>query len=149
MKRLTKIFVLILSAVIFFSLCGCSDIIDKAFSPSKITDGFSNKWFETLNDEYNITIPESATFLKGYYEPGQDFSVHLLFTMDAVDFDSMVGNGWAEDMKDHIFGDEWYTDLTDLKLSHYYVYTKQYTVLFYSDANEDNKITCVFVGWRP
>ncbi|BAL01439.1 hypothetical protein OBV_42400 [Oscillibacter valericigenes Sjm18-20] len=149
MKRLTKIFVMILSAGILFSFCGCTDIIDKAFSPSEIKDGFSDKWLKTLSDEYSITIPESAAYLKGYYEPGQDFSVHMLFTVDAADFDGMVGDDWSEDAKDHTFGDEWYTDLTDLKLSHYYVYTKQYTVLFYSDADKDNKITCAFVGWRP
>ena len=91
MKRLTKILVMILSAGILFSLCGCTDIIDKAFSPSEIKDGFSDKWLKTLNDEYSITIPKSAAYLKGYYEPGQDFSVHMLFTVDAADFDGMRG----------------------------------------------------------
>lgn len=54
----------------------------------------------------------------------------MLFTVDADDFDGMTGDGWSDDAEGHTYGDEWYTDLTDTELSHYYVYTKQYTVLF-------------------
>lgn len=149
MKKLTQVFAIVSSTVILFWLCGCTDLIDRAFSPSEIRDGFSDKWLNTLNSEYSLTIPKSAVFLKGFYEPGQDFSVHMLFTVNADDFDDMVGTGWSPDVAGHTFGDEWYKNLTDTELSHYYVYTKQYTVLFYSNTDKDNKIKCVFVGWRP
>jgi hypothetical protein len=104
MKRRTKLLVVILSAGILFSLCGCTDLIDQAFSPSEIKNGFTDEWLKTLSDEYDLTILKSAVYRKGYYEPGRDFSVHMLFTVDADDF---------------------------------------------SDPDKDNKVTCVFVGWRP
>ncbi len=148
MKRQIRILTIVLSAVFLLCLCSCS-IIDEAFSPSEIEDGFSDEWLKTLSDKYNLNIPESAIYQKGFFEPGQDFSVHMLFTVSADDFDSMIGDGWTKDAEGHSFGDEWYTDLTDKELSHYYVYSKQYTVLFFSDASEDSTITCVFVGWRP
>jgi len=149
MKKQIRVFGTAFSIAILFCLCGCSFIIDQAFSPSEIKDGFSEKWLKTLSDEYHLSIPKSASYLKGFYEPGQDFSVHMLFTVNADDFDNMVGDGWTEDAEGHSFGDEWYTDLTDTKLPHYYIYTKKYTVLFFSDAAKNNRITCVFVGWRP
>lgn len=93
MKKRIRIFATVLSMATLFCLCGCSFIIDQAFSPSEIKDGFSERWLKTLNDEYALHIPKSATYLKGYYEPGQDFSVHMLFTVNADDFDSMVGDG--------------------------------------------------------
>lgn len=148
MKRQVRIFTIALSLVFLSCLYGCS-VIDEAFSSSEIKNGFSDKWLKTLSNEYNLNIPESATYQKGFYEPGQDFSVHMLFTVNADDFDSMVGDGWMKDAEGHSFGDEWYTDLTDTELSNYYVYSKQYTVLFFSDTSEDGTITCVFVGWRP
>jgi hypothetical protein len=149
MKRRTKLLALILSTGLLFFLCGCSELVDMAFSPSEIKDGFSAQWLKTLSSKYSLTIPKSAVYQKGYYEPGRDFSVHMLFTVDAADFDDMIGNGWSKDEAECYFGDEWYTDLTKKKLSHYEIYTRQYTVLFYSDPDKDQKVTCVFVGWRP
>ena len=149
MKRRTKLLTIILSVGVLLSLCGCTDLVDLTFSPSEIKNGFSDQWLKTLSSKYNLIIPKSAVYRRGYYEPGQDFSVHMLFTVDAADFDGMVGNGWTEDEVGNTFGDEWYTDLTKKELSHYDIYTRQYTVLFYSDPDKDNKVTCVFVGWRP
>jgi hypothetical protein len=155
-KRRIKTFIAIWGLILLACLYGCSVIdktidkaMDKAVAPSEIKDGFNHKWLKTLSGEYNLDIPNSAVYQKGFYEPGQDFSVHMLFTVSAKDFDNMVGDGWTEDTEGHFFGDEWYTDLTDTKLPNYYVYSKQYTVLFFSDESKDGIITCVFVGWRP
>ncbi len=148
MNGKAAILTIALSILFLSCLSGCS-AIDRALSPSEIEDGFTERWLKTLSGEYHIDIPKSAIYLKGFYEPGQDFSVHMLFTVNAGDFDDMVGEDWTDDSDDPSFGGEWYMDLTDAKLPHCYVYSKKYTVLFRSDASEDGKVTCVFVGWRP
>ncbi len=148
MKVKTRIFATALGVAFFFCFCGCS-AMDKAYDPSEIEDGFSDKWLNMLSNEYHLFIPESAVYEKGFYEPGQDYSVHMLFTVSAGDFNAMVGDGWTNDTQENSFGDEWYADLTDDQLPNCYVYSKQYTVLFFSDASEDGIITCVFIGWRP
>jgi len=135
---------------IFMVFCvSCCVVVDHLFDPVGIKDGFSEKWLETLKTEYSLSIPESAVYLKGYMELGRDFSVHMLFTVDAADFDGMFGEGWSEDAEGHTFSEEWYDDLADGEMPHRYDYSKQYTALFFSDADENGTVICVFVGWWP
>lgn len=149
MKKKSIIWVIALCSVFLLALYGCHIIIDKAFPNREIEDGFNDKWLKILKKEYNITVPKSAVYQKGFYEPGIDFSVHMLFTVKGYDLDRMLGKGWTKEIREITFGDEWYANLTDLELPHRYIYRKKYTVLFYSEASEDHTVTCVFIGWRP
>ena len=78
-----------------FTSCSFFSFPDKA----KITDGFTNKRKKQIYDNCEVTIPNSATFIDGYYLPSRDAVLYFLFEVPESDFELMISENWKKDFE--------------------------------------------------
>lgn len=63
--------------------------------PTTIRCGFSQEMVTMLRDTYELTIPDSAEFIKGYYDNAfRDPGVFLLFEVPDDEFQQIFSENW-------------------------------------------------------
>lgn len=60
-----------------------------------IEEGFTSKLTDVLQRQYEVTIPESAELITGYYDNAfKDNCLYLVFTIDAEDIETILSENW-------------------------------------------------------
>ena len=142
-----KIFLIILSIIFVFSLSGCLTT-----KPTKIDSSDFENAKSLLEEQYELTLPDSAIFIGGYFDNAfRDPSVIVAFTIEQSDFEKMCSENWVESG----YIDEPNSFLVDLDVLQSFSTDKkldyrgaQFTFLW-CDALENDTYKCVFHGHHP
>ena len=142
-----KVFPIILSIVFVFSFSGCL-----ATKPTKIDSSDFENVKALLEEQYELTLPDSATFIGGYFDNAfRDPGVVVVFTIEQDDFEKMFSEKWVEsgyvDEPNSFIADSTVLESfsTDKKLDYQ---GAQFTFLW-CDALENDNYKCVFHGHHP
>ena len=142
-----KISLIILSIILVFSLSGCLST-----KPTKIDSSDFENAKSLLEEQYELTLSDSATFIGGYFDNAfRDPSVIVVFTIEQADFEMMFSENWVEsgyiDEPNSFLVDSDVLESfsTDKKLDYQ---GAQFTFLW-CDALENDTYRCVFCGHHP
>lgn len=111
--------------------------------PTTIETGFSDELVGMLNEKYELSIPDSAVFLGGYYDNAmQDDAVHIAFTVPKEDFKGMFSEKWSEDLYSG-WDISAYKDYIDFEIQGVRRFSgEMFTSLKYSAPDENGVISC-------
>jgi hypothetical protein len=82
---------ILIITILFISSCDISP------DPTPIKNGFSSEMQDLLKDRYELTIPESAIFIDGYYDNEyQDNAVHITFKIPTDVENNIYSSNWED-----------------------------------------------------
>ena len=129
----------ILEAILLLLLATGCDFFKSDFP----IDGFTDKLVEALKDEYGITIPDSAEFIKGNIYCGfQDPSITIYFTLPEDCVEPMLSSDWEVSTTATTVINETAADKT------WYKSVKRTGYLFVTQP-EDGLVTALLSGDNP
>lgn len=137
---------IILSLILMISFAGCSFF---GTAPLEIESGFSDKMMSLLSERYELSIPDSAVFIKGYFDRAfRDQSLIVSFTVDSDELEEMFVANWEklDNPQNYTgsFGSEF-----DFEPVGGYAYQKElYTYLLFTE-NGNGTLSCYFTGRHP
>lgn len=127
-------------------LTGCLSNIQ----PQEIESGFSEELVQMLADLYEMAIPDSAVFVKGYFDNAmRDPTVWIVFEIDESDLDNMLSDAWRDDTNSYTYDADVFDHLVEIDVRQYYTYTGEMFTYLYCSAEVDGKVTCAFHGRHP
>ncbi len=134
----------IISFLIIISMFFCS-----CQGYTYIEEGFTSKLTDVLQRQYEVTIPESAELITGYYDNAfKDNCLYLVFTIDAEDIETILSENWEINKYNNEIN--LFENIIDIKPVARYDYQKEgYTFFQYTKADNNNRITCCFQGYYP
>lgn len=141
-----KMACIIIFVILMFSFSGCSFF---STAPLEIESGFSDKMTSLLSERYELSIPDSAAFIKGCFDRAfRDPSLTVSFTVDSDEFEEMLAVSWEKLNNPQgytgVFGSEY-----DFEPDGGYSYQKElYTYILFTE-NGDGTRTCYFIGRHP
>ena len=116
--------------------------------PTTIRCGFSQEMVTMLRDTYELTIPDSAEFIKGYYDNAcRDPGVFLLFEVPDDEFQQIFSENWHYSEYDLSFSEQ-ANMLENPVEGKYKLNGKLFTYLIFAHT-EDGRIQCAFHGDGP
>lgn len=165
-KRIKVIAIMCIVPILFLSIFAVAVHFGWPFfdTPTKIKKGFSQELLDTLSDQYQISIPEDAVFLKGINTNAfRDPSVVVLFELP-VDTNQIHT---ADDIEDYIYqklkldfeqygsfshedpiiSADWYEEMGG-ELDYHLKY-KATPFTYLSCALCNDCILVRFIGWHP
>jgi|GEM_PF-1869062 hypothetical protein len=139
------------NAIIFCALIMTTSILTSCYwEPTEIKQGFSSEMVEMLNDKYGLIIPQSAVFIKGYYDNApKDDCIWIAFTINKDDVENLlVSDKWEQQIYDVEINQ--FEDLIEMKPQYlYYSRIQMFTCLQISEPDQNNKVICGFKGRYP
>ncbi|MGN0172241.1 MAG: hypothetical protein ACI39E_05630 [Acutalibacteraceae bacterium] len=116
--------------------------------PTTIRCGFSQEMVTMLRDTYELTIPDSAEFIKGYYDNAfRDPAVFLLFEVPDDEFQQIFSENWqySEYTSELLAGAE----MLEIPIEGSYKFKlKGDTYLIFAHT-ENGRVQCAFHGHGP
>ena len=101
-----------------------------------------------LYADYEISIPETAKFHKGYYDnAARDDAIYLLFSVSVEEFDTLLSSNWSIVDSFCINGE--LKDLLDKPIERMYSYHNEMYTYMICSTPENGFITCAFQGRYP
>jgi len=119
-----------------------------------IKNGFDEPLCVMLHDEYSITIPEDAEFIKGKHTGFNDNTITVFFKLPANGRDvsevicPMLGEDtWIHSMHKHIDAEP--DSYAEMAMEYSHTSSKAYTSIEHTDIRDDGYVYVLFHGWRP
>lgn len=136
-----KRFLWILEAILFVILAaGCDYFYLQRDFP---VDGFTDTLVTALKDEYGITIPDSAEFIRGNIARSlQDPAIYITFTVPEEEVEPMLSSAWEE-----ATGQTTINEVNSDKSWH--KHEKRSGRFYVTEPDEDGLVTALFSGDNP